>query len=164
VFFDEFGADRAGRVEAVSMGVGLIYATWVRADRHAPGASICCEPVYGDLRVKFVTDVLDSEHGETRNERRAADDADATRKFKGARWVLLKNRARAGSGACPPRELRAGVHPAVTFPGGEIPSVRDSRGDPSAECPDGLSGGLSRRGRHAFGEAARGRLGDRSGR
>jgi hypothetical protein len=114
--------------------------------------------------VKVVTDALDSEHGETWNEPRAADDTDATRKFKGARWVLLQSRARAGSGACPPRELRAGAHPAVTFPGGEILSVRVSRGDSSAEGPGGLSGGLSRRGRHALGEAARGRLGDRSGR
>jgi transposase len=87
-FFDDVGTDRASRIEAVSMDMGPAYAKSVRADGHAPGATICYDPFHA---VKLVTDALDVERRKAWNELRAAGDADAARKFKGARWVLLKN-------------------------------------------------------------------------
>jgi len=89
-FFDELGPERAGRIEAVSMDMGPAYAKSVRADGHAPGATICYDPFHA---VKIVTDALDVERRKAWNELRAAGDAEAARKFKGARWCLLKNPA-----------------------------------------------------------------------
>jgi len=87
-FFDELGPERAGRIEAVSMDMGPAYAKSVRADGHAPQAVICYDPFHA---VKLVTDALDVERRKAWNELRAAGDPQAARKFKGARWCLLKN-------------------------------------------------------------------------
>jgi transposase len=87
-YFDELGPQRADRIEAVSMDMGPAYAKSVRADGHAPGAVICYDPFRA---VKIVTDALDIERRKAWNELRAMGDADAAKKFKGARWVLLKN-------------------------------------------------------------------------
>lgn len=87
-FFDELGPERSGRIEAVSMDMGPAYAKSVRADGHAPGAVICYDPFHA---VKTVTDALDVERRKAWNELRASGDAEAAKKFKGARWVLLKN-------------------------------------------------------------------------
>jgi transposase len=87
-FFDDLGPDRSGRIEAVSMDMGPAYAKSVRADGHAPGATICYDPFHA---VKLVTDALDVERRKAWNELRAAGDAEAAKKFKGARWALLKN-------------------------------------------------------------------------
>ena len=43
-FFDDLGAERAGRIEAVSMDMSPAYAKSVRADGHAPQAVICYDP------------------------------------------------------------------------------------------------------------------------
>jgi transposase len=89
-FFDELGPDRAGRIEAVSMDMGPAYAKSVRADGHAPKAVICYDPFHA---VKLVGEALDVERRKAWNELRAGGDAEAAKKFKGARWVLLKNPA-----------------------------------------------------------------------
>jgi len=49
---------------------------------------ICYDPFHA---VKLITDALDVERRKAWNELRAAGDADAAKKFKGARWALLKN-------------------------------------------------------------------------
>ena len=87
-FFDDLGPDRSGQIEAVSMDMGPAYAKSVRADGHAPQATICYDPFHA---VKTVTDALDVERRKAWNELRAAGDAEAAKKFKGAHWCLLKN-------------------------------------------------------------------------
>lgn len=89
-FFDELGSERAARIEAVSMDMGPAYAKSVRADGHAPQATICYDPFHA---VKLVTDALDAERRKAWNELRASGDPQAAKKFKGARWCLLKNPA-----------------------------------------------------------------------
>lgn len=87
-FFDDLGPERAAGIEAVSMDMGPAYAKSVRADGHAPQAVICYDPFHA---VKIVTDALDVERRKAWNELRAGGDAQAAKKFKGARWSLLKN-------------------------------------------------------------------------
>jgi transposase len=89
-FFDELGPERSAGIEAVSMDMGPAYAKSVRADGHAPQAVICYDPFHA---VKIVTDALDVERRKAWNELRASGDAEAAKKFKGARWCLLKNPA-----------------------------------------------------------------------
>jgi len=86
-FFDELGQQRAGQIEAVSMDMGPAFAKSVRADGHAPQATICIDPFHA---VKLVGEALDVERRKAWNELRQAGDPEAARKFKGARWALLK--------------------------------------------------------------------------
>lgn len=87
-FFDEVGPEEAAGIEAVSMDMGPAYAKSVRAQGHAPQATICYDPFHA---VKIVSEALDVERRKAWNELRAGGDAEAAKKFKGARWVLLKN-------------------------------------------------------------------------
>jgi transposase len=87
-FFDELGPDRATAIEAVSMDMGPAYAKSVRAEGHAPQAVICIDPFHA---VKLVTEALDVERRKAWNELRHGGNPAAARKFKGARWALLKN-------------------------------------------------------------------------
>jgi transposase len=86
-FFDELGEERASQIEAVSMDMGPAFAKSVRAEKHAPQATICIDPFHA---VKLVGEALDVERRKAWNELRQAGDPDAARKFKGARWALLK--------------------------------------------------------------------------
>jgi transposase len=87
VFFDELGSDRAGQIEAVSLDMGPAFNKSVRADGHAPQAVICTDPFHA---VKLVGEALDTERRKAWNELRQGGDPTAARKFKGARWALLK--------------------------------------------------------------------------
>jgi transposase len=87
-FFDELGGDRAAAVEAVSMDMGAAYAKSVRAEGHAPRAVVCIDPFHA---VKLVAEALDVERRKAWNELRNGGNPAAAKKFKGARWVLLKN-------------------------------------------------------------------------
>jgi transposase len=87
-FFDDLGPDRAAAIEAVSMDMGPAYAKSVRADGHAPQAVICIDPFHA---VKLVGEALDVERRTAWNELRDGGDPAAAKKFKGARWALLKN-------------------------------------------------------------------------
>jgi transposase len=87
-FFDELGADRGARIEAVSMDMGPAFAKSVRAEGHAPQAVICIDPFHA---VKLVGEALDVERRKAWNELRHCGDRQAAKKFKGARWALLKN-------------------------------------------------------------------------
>jgi transposase len=86
-FFDQIGADQAAGIAAVSMDMGPAYAKSVRAEGHAPQATICYDPFHA---VKLVTEALDTERRKVWNELRQSDNPEAAKKFKGARWVLLK--------------------------------------------------------------------------
>jgi transposase len=84
-FFTDLGQKRAEQLQAVSMDMGPAYAKSVRTK--APNATICYDPFHA---VKLVTDALDAVRRATWNDLRKLPDKDAAKKFKGARWVLLK--------------------------------------------------------------------------
>lgn len=83
-FFDELGSDRAGHLQAVSTDMGAAFTKSVRTN--APNAVACIDPFHA---VKIVTDALDVGR-QTWNELRRLPDQNAAKKFKGARWCLLK--------------------------------------------------------------------------
>lgn len=84
-FFTELGEERAGQLQAVSMDMGAAFNKSVRG--HAPGAVICIDPFH---TVQIVTDALDVVRRAVWNELRELPDQDAAKRFKGARWALLK--------------------------------------------------------------------------
>ena len=86
-FFDELGSDRSAQIEAVSMDMGAAFNASVRAPGHAPQAVICIDPFHA---VKLVTDALDVVRRAAWNELRRLPDQTAAKRFKGARWALLK--------------------------------------------------------------------------
>jgi transposase len=86
-FFAELGTQRSEALQAVSMDMGPAFLKSVRADGHAPQAAICIDPFHA---VKLVTEALDVVRRQTWNEMRKLPDQSAAKKFKGARWSLLK--------------------------------------------------------------------------
>ncbi|HEY5186415.1 MAG TPA: ISL3 family transposase [Actinomycetes bacterium] len=86
-FFDELGETRSAALQAVSMDMGPAFLKSVRAEGHAPQAVICIDPFHA---VKLVTDALDVVRRQTWNQLRQLPDQAAAKKFKGARWSLLK--------------------------------------------------------------------------
>ena len=86
-FFDELGETRCAALQAVSMDMGPAFLKSVRAKGHAPQAVICIDPFHA---VKLVTDALDKVRRATWNQLRQLPDQGAAKKFKGARWSLLK--------------------------------------------------------------------------
>jgi transposase len=86
-FFDELGAQRSERITAVSMDMSAGYAKSVRKDAHAPKAVICYDPFHV---VALATKALDTVRRQAWQEMRRLDEA-AAKRFKGARWSLLKN-------------------------------------------------------------------------
>ena len=86
-FFDELGEARAGRIGAVSMDMSAGYAKSVRKEHHAPKAVICYDPYHV---VALATKALDRVRRQHWQEMRRVDEG-AARRFKGARWCLLKN-------------------------------------------------------------------------
>jgi transposase len=86
-FFDELGKDRSSQIEAVSMDMGSAFSKSVRAEGHAPQATICIDPFHA---VKLVGEALDIERRKAWNELRHSGNPEAAKKFKGARWALLK--------------------------------------------------------------------------
>jgi transposase len=57
-FFDELGEERASQIEAVSMDMGSAFNKSVRAEGHAPKATICIDQFHA---VKLVGEALDVE-------------------------------------------------------------------------------------------------------
>ncbi len=92
-FFAELGDERAGQLAAVSMDMGAAFAKSVAGSKdaktkgHARQAVICIDPFHA---VQKVTEALDKVRRREWNVLRKLD-TDKARKFKGARWVLLKN-------------------------------------------------------------------------
>lgn len=87
-FFDELGTERSWSVEAVSMDMGPAYAKSVAKQGHAPQAVICYDPFHV---VALATRALDSVRRQVWQELRRLPDQQVAKRFKGARWALLKN-------------------------------------------------------------------------
>lgn len=84
-FYAELGAERCARITAVSMDMGPGYAKSTRAN--APQATVCIDSFHV---VKLAGDALDEVRREYWNELRSIGDQDAAKRFKDARWALLK--------------------------------------------------------------------------
>jgi len=85
-FFDELADGAAERIEAVSMDLGPAYAKTVRA--RAPQAVICFDPFHV---IKIAGDALDAVRRQVWQSARRYPDKNIAKKYKGARWALLKN-------------------------------------------------------------------------
>ena len=86
-FFSELGPERSERLTAVSMDMSAGYAKSVRKPGHAEKAVICYDPFHV---VALGTKALDTVRRQHWQQMRSAD-AVGARRFKGARWCLLKN-------------------------------------------------------------------------
>jgi transposase len=84
-FFAELGEERCEQLTAISLDMGPGYAKSARA--HAPQAVIAIDPFHV---AKAGSDALDDVRRGYWNELRELGDKDAARRFKGARWALLK--------------------------------------------------------------------------
>jgi transposase len=87
-FFDELGKERSEAIEAISMDMGPAYDKSARKPGHATNAIICYDPFHV---VQLATTALDKVRRQVWQELRQLPDKDAARRFKGARWALLKN-------------------------------------------------------------------------
>jgi transposase len=87
-FFDELGVERSAAIEAMSMDMGPAYEKSARKPGHAVNAVICYDPFHV---VQLVTAALDKVRRQVWQDLRKLPDKDAARRFKGARWALLKN-------------------------------------------------------------------------
>lgn len=85
-FFDEVGEKGTETIEAVSMDLGPAFAKSVRT--RAPHARICFDAFHV---VKLVTEALDAVRRQVWQSARRLRDKTIARKYKGARWALLKN-------------------------------------------------------------------------
>jgi transposase len=83
-FFSELG-ERSAQIEAISMDMGPGYAKSARA--HASQAVICIDSFHV---AKLGGDALDEVRREYWNDLRAIGDQGAAKRFKDARWALLK--------------------------------------------------------------------------
>jgi len=86
-FFAELGEERSAQLTAVSMDMGKAFLKSVRKENHAPQATICIDPFHV---VALATKALDEVRRAVWNDMRAID-GEAAKKFKGARWALMKN-------------------------------------------------------------------------
>ena len=87
-FFDELGEKRSEAITAMSMDMGPAYEKSARKPGHATKAIICYDPFHV---VQLVTAALEKVRRQVWQDLRLLPDKDAARKFKGARWALLKN-------------------------------------------------------------------------
>ena len=78
-------AERAGKLEAISLDMGPGYAAAARW--HAPQAVVCIDPYHV---VQNANTALDEVRRAYWNELRACGDQQAAKRFKDARWSLLK--------------------------------------------------------------------------
>jgi transposase len=84
-FYEQLGSQRAAQIEAVSMDMGPGYAKSTRT--HAPQAVVCIDPFHVS---KLGGDALDEVRRDYWNELRQVGDQQAAKRFKDARWALLK--------------------------------------------------------------------------
>jgi transposase len=78
-------AERAGRIEVISLDMGHGYAASAR--EHAPRAVICIDPYHV---VQLANKKLDEVRRAYWNQLRQLGDQEAAKRFKDARWSLLK--------------------------------------------------------------------------
>jgi len=84
-FFGQIGKRRSHAIEVISLDMGPGYATSAR--KHAPQATIAIDPFHV---VALGNRALDDVRRAYWNKLRELDDPDAARRFKDARWSLLK--------------------------------------------------------------------------
>jgi len=84
-FFKEIGKPRSHAIEVISLDMGPGYAKSAR--EHAPQATIAIDPYHV---VALGNRALDDVRRDYWNELRRSGDRDAARRFKDARWSLLK--------------------------------------------------------------------------
>lgn len=84
-FFDDLGEERSAQLTAVSLDLGKAYPKAVR--ENASQATICWDPFHV---VALATRALDDVRRDSWNDMRSQD-RDLAKKFKGARWSLMKN-------------------------------------------------------------------------
>jgi transposase len=87
-FFGELGAERSAKLRAISMDMGPRYAKSARKKKHAPQATICIDDYHV---VALATKALDEVRRDYWNKLRSLGDKQAAKRFKDARWVLLKS-------------------------------------------------------------------------
>jgi len=87
-FFADLGPERSEAIEALSMDMSPAFEKSARKPNHATKAIICFDPFHV---VKLATDALDKVRRQVWQELRTLPDQEAARRFKGARWALLKN-------------------------------------------------------------------------
>ena len=87
-FFDELGEERSQAITAMSMDMGAAFEKSARKEGHATKAVICFDPFHV---VQAGTQALEKVRRQVWQDLRKLPDQDAARRFKGARWVLLKN-------------------------------------------------------------------------
>jgi transposase len=87
-FFDELGEQRSAAITAMSMDMGPAYEKSAKKEKHAVNAVLCYDPFHV---VQLATAALDKVRREVWQDLRQLPDQQAARRFKGARWALLKN-------------------------------------------------------------------------
>jgi transposase len=87
-FFAELGPERSARIEAISLDMGPGYAKSARKSDHAPQAVLCIDNFHV---VALATKALDEVRRDYWNQLRALGDQVTAKRFKDARWALLKN-------------------------------------------------------------------------
>ena len=87
-FFDELGKERSEAITAMSMDMGPAFEKSARKPGHATKAVICFDPFHV---VQAGTKALEKVRRSVWQDLRKLPDQDAARRFKGARWALLKN-------------------------------------------------------------------------
>lgn len=87
-FFDEVGPERSGAIEAMSMDMGAAFDKSATKPGHATNAVLCYDPFHV---VQLVTAALERVRRGVWQDLRRLPDQQVARRFKGARWALLKN-------------------------------------------------------------------------
>ncbi len=87
-FFDELGEERSAAITAVSMDMGAAFEKSARKEGHATTAVICFDPFHV---VQAGTQALEKVRRQVWQDLRQLPDQDVARRFKGARWCLLRN-------------------------------------------------------------------------
>jgi transposase len=87
-FFAELGNERSEAITAMSMDMGPSFEKSARKPGHATKAVICFDPFHV---VQAGTQALEKVRRQVWQDLRQLPDKDAARRFKGARWCLLKN-------------------------------------------------------------------------
>ncbi len=87
-FFDELGKERSEAITAISMDMGPAFDKSARKPGHATKAIICYDPFHV---VQLGTKALEKVRRAVWQDLRKLPDKDVARRFKGARWALLKN-------------------------------------------------------------------------
>jgi transposase len=87
-FFDELGQERSEAITAMSMDMGPAYDKSARKEGHATKAIICYDPFHV---VQLGTKALEKVRRSVWQQMRTLPDQTLAKRFKGARWALLKN-------------------------------------------------------------------------